>query len=39
MDDLIARSCLIPVPPALTPETTDRIIGIYHDCARQIGLS
>jgi 8-amino-3,8-dideoxy-alpha-D-manno-octulosonate transaminase len=38
MDDLIDRSCLIPVPPALTEETTDRIIDIYRDCAAKLGL-
>lgn len=39
MDDLIERSCLITVPPALTKETCDRIIEIYHDCAAQLGLA
>ncbi len=38
MDDLIERSVLLTVPPALTPETCDRIIEIYHDAAQQIGL-
>ncbi len=38
MDDLIARSNLITVPPQLTEQTCDRIIEIYHDCAAQIGL-
>lgn len=38
MDDLIERSCLIPVPPSLTESTTNRIIDIYQQCARQIGL-
>lgn len=39
MDQLIARSILITVPPTLTEATTNRIIEIYHRCAAQIGLS
>ena len=38
MDDLIERSCLITVPPALTEAECDRIIEIYHQCAAQLGL-
>ena len=38
MDDLIARSSLITVAPALTEEACDRIIEIYQDCAARIGL-
>ena len=38
MDDLIERSCLITVPPALTEEDGKRIIDIYHESARKIGL-
>lgn len=39
MDDLIARSILIPVPPTLTEETTKRIIEIYQTCAQELGLA
>ncbi len=38
MDDLIERSVMMTVPPALTPETCDRIIEIYQDCAAKLGL-
>ncbi|MFN8373736.1 MAG: aminotransferase class I/II-fold pyridoxal phosphate-dependent enzyme [Anaerolineae bacterium] len=38
MDDLMERSVLIPVPPALTEDTCKRIIQIYHDAAAQLGL-
>ena len=38
MDDLFERSALIPVPPVLTAETCDRIIGIFHEAAAQLGL-
>jgi hypothetical protein len=38
MDDLIDRSCLITVPPALTEDAANRIIEIYHDSARKLGL-
>ncbi len=39
MDDLIARTCLIPVAPQLTPEGCEKIIKVYHDCAVKLGLS
>jgi dTDP-4-amino-4,6-dideoxygalactose transaminase len=39
MDDLIARSCLICVPPALNEDLCKRIVDTYHDCATQIGLT
>jgi dTDP-4-amino-4,6-dideoxygalactose transaminase len=38
LDDLIERSCLITVPPALTEEDGKRIIEIYHESAKKIGL-
>lgn len=38
MDDLIERSTILMVAPALTEETCNRIIEIYHDSARKIGL-
>lgn len=38
MDDLIERSNLITVPPALTEEDCKRIIEVYHQSAKQIGL-
>jgi hypothetical protein len=38
MDDLIERSNLIPVPPALSAETCDRIIDIFRRAARELGL-
>lgn len=38
LDDLAERSVLIPVAPVLTAEQCDRIIGIYHDSAAQLGL-
>ena len=38
MDDLIERSNLMPVPPALTPEVCDRIIRIFRESAAKIGL-
>jgi len=37
MDDLIERSALITVPPALNEELCDRIVAIYRDCAAQVG--
>src|SRR5258708_5277508 len=39
MDDLIARSSLLTVPPQLTEETCDRIIEIYQQSAAKIGLT
>ncbi len=36
MDDLIERSSLLPVPPALTDEACDRIIEIYQTCAAKL---
>ncbi|MFO7323098.1 MAG: aminotransferase class I/II-fold pyridoxal phosphate-dependent enzyme [Chloroflexota bacterium] len=39
MDDLIERSNLITVAPALTEEACDRIIAIFHDAARELGLT
>ena len=39
MDDLIDRTCLITVSPALTEDTCNRIIDIYRDCAAKLGLS
>ena len=38
MDDLIARSSLLTVPPQLTEETCDRIIEIYQQSAAKLGL-
>jgi 8-amino-3,8-dideoxy-alpha-D-manno-octulosonate transaminase len=38
MDHLIERSNLIPVPPALTAETCDRIIASFHHAAQELGL-
>jgi 8-amino-3,8-dideoxy-alpha-D-manno-octulosonate transaminase len=38
MDDLIGRSCLITVPPALTDGECDRIVEIYQRSAAQLGL-
>ncbi len=38
MDDLVARSSLITVPPQLTEQTCDRIIDIYHKSAAKLGL-
>lgn len=38
MDDLIERSSIIMVPPALTEENAAKIVNIYHDAARKIGL-
>ncbi len=38
LDDLIERSILLTVPPALTPEACDRIIEIYRDSAAKLGL-
>lgn len=38
MDDLIDRSIMITVPPALTEDAAQRIIDVYHQCARDIGL-
>ncbi|MCC7452214.1 MAG: aminotransferase class I/II-fold pyridoxal phosphate-dependent enzyme [Anaerolineae bacterium] len=39
MDDLIERSNLIPVPPALPDATCDRIIDIFREAATKVGLS
>lgn len=39
LDDLAERSVLIPVAPVLTPEQCDRIVGIYHDTANDLGLA
>lgn len=38
MDDLIERSNMITVPPALTEDDCKRIIEVYHQSAKQIGL-
>jgi dTDP-4-amino-4,6-dideoxygalactose transaminase len=38
MDDLIARSNLITVAPVISSETCSRIIDIFHDTARSLGL-
>ncbi len=38
MDDLIERSNLIPVPPVLSEQAADQIIGIFTECAARLGL-
>jgi 8-amino-3,8-dideoxy-alpha-D-manno-octulosonate transaminase len=38
MDELIERSNLITVPPALTEEGCNQIVDIFHQSAKQIGL-
>jgi len=38
-DDLVARSNLITVAPALTEHACQQIIEIYWQCAKQIGLN
>ena len=38
MDALIERSVMMTVPPALTEEGANRIIEVYHESARKLGL-
>jgi 8-amino-3,8-dideoxy-alpha-D-manno-octulosonate transaminase len=38
MDDLIDRSILITVPPSLTEEGANRIIEVYQQAARDLGI-
>jgi 8-amino-3,8-dideoxy-alpha-D-manno-octulosonate transaminase len=38
LDDLVERSVLITVPPALTEADCARIIDIYHKAAAQLGM-
>jgi 8-amino-3,8-dideoxy-alpha-D-manno-octulosonate transaminase len=38
MDALIDRSIMLTVPPSLSEDAANRIIEVYHQCARQIGL-
>ncbi len=37
-DDLFARSSILAVPPVMTDETCDRIIGVFRRCAADLGL-
>ena len=37
-DDLFARSSILAVPPALSDDAVERIVELYHDCARQRGM-
>jgi 8-amino-3,8-dideoxy-alpha-D-manno-octulosonate transaminase len=39
LDDLVERTSLLPVPPALTPEACDQIIAIYRNAAAELGLT
>jgi 8-amino-3,8-dideoxy-alpha-D-manno-octulosonate transaminase len=38
MDALIDRSIMLTVPPSLSEDAANRIIEVYHQCAKQIGL-
>jgi 8-amino-3,8-dideoxy-alpha-D-manno-octulosonate transaminase len=37
-DELFDRSSILMLAPTMTDETCDRIIEIYRDCARDLGL-